>query len=55
MLSTVELTWNIKTGSLLNKLTNVRIKQHKLVLSGNLFFLLSLFEREKGRETNEKN
>ena len=26
MLSTVELTWNIKTGSLLNKLTNVRIK-----------------------------
>ena len=38
MLSTVELTGSIKTGNLLNKLTDVRIKEHKLVLNGNLFF-----------------
>ena len=50
MLSTVELTGSIKTGNLLNKLTDVRIS-----FKWKPVFLLSLFEREKGRETNEKN
>ena len=46
MLSTVELTGSIKTGSLLNKLTDVRTKLHKLVLSGNLFFYLSFYSKK---------